>query len=359
MLLLAMGLAVSLGLGEAAVRNFGLAPELIFLQRGRYRLSTNPDLGYVPAPGSFNRNEIEGFDYPDSETNSEGFRSPEYPKAKPANTFRISVIGDSLAMGLWIAHYRDTFPARLEAGLKEFLAGRRMDVQVQNFGVTGYNTKQEVAMLESSVLSSHPDLVLLEYCLNDSYRNDALLLSQLLEQSKAHPEIAHRPPLHPFLAKSALVRFLYLRTLAVLQPAPKAASREEENRLDLLSRDTTEESLRKLGSIARELKLPVLVVIFPDFSDLKDYRFLAEHQRIAKIVEEEKMLVLDLLAPFRDCAAKSSERLSFEAYHPTEAGNACAANAMADFIERNWSAVFREGAGGGAEATPWPRIPTS
>jgi len=64
--------------------------------------------------------------------------------------------------------FEDTF-AQVTARLLErsgTLAGRRCEAM--NFGVSGYNSAQEVHLFERKVLSFGPDAVVLAYVLNDS-----------------------------------------------------------------------------------------------------------------------------------------------------------------------------------------------
>ena len=333
LVLFCFGAVLAFGLGELGVRFLDLAPQLIFVGHGRYQLSSNPEIGYKPAPGAKNMSSLLGWDYPDNETNTLGFRSPDYSKEKPAHTFRTVLIGDSLSMGLWIDRYQDTFAAQVETHLQNYLNRFQVQAQLLNFGVTGYNTKQEVGMLEEQALAYQPDLILLEYCLNDSYRNDDNMYSQLLEQSKNKAGAPRQITLHPILAKSALIRFVYLRVATIRKKNALATERETAEQLERLSRDSTEESLRRLGGIARNKAIPVFVAIFPDFRFFTEDGLRTDRDRVANIAREEGMVVLDLMSSYLNCAKSSSERLNFEGYHPSVAGHHCAGRAIAEGIE--------------------------
>lgn len=97
-------------------------------------------------------------------TNSLGYRGAEWELAKPAGTLRLVLLGDSHAFGLGV-------PSAQTVGelLRERLEKRlRTRVEVLNFGVNGYNTLQERAVLESKALRYAPDVVLLLPCNNDA-----------------------------------------------------------------------------------------------------------------------------------------------------------------------------------------------
>lgn len=97
--------------------------------------------------------------------NGFGFRERDLATSeKPAGTFRIAVIGDSVTLGMKVKEER-TFVRQVEARIHGAL-GRR-DVQVLNFSVDGYDAIQIERMLVSKVMPFAPDLVVYALCLND------------------------------------------------------------------------------------------------------------------------------------------------------------------------------------------------
>jgi hypothetical protein len=99
------------------------------------------------------------------QTNSLGLRSPEIPLAHTPHSLRLAVIGASSVMGATERDNEHTFPAQLEAQLREALPGRRVDVI--NAGIAGYSLSDERAMLERRIAPLHPDLILLYPGSND------------------------------------------------------------------------------------------------------------------------------------------------------------------------------------------------
>lgn len=97
--------------------------------------------------------------------NSLGFRDTrDYTLAKPAGTFRIIVLGDSVTFGHGTLN-ETTYPYLLEQRLKEW----RPDVawEVWNLGVPGYNTRDELAYLKEVGQRYAPDLVIVGFYPND------------------------------------------------------------------------------------------------------------------------------------------------------------------------------------------------
>ena len=107
-------------------------------------------LKYVPKPGV-------------GDVNAAGCRDRDYPVAKPPDTYRIVVLGDSIAFG-YCNESRGiplpaTFPKKLEAMLEREPLPEAARTEVLNFSVSGYDTAQEVELLAEKALAYEPDLV--------------------------------------------------------------------------------------------------------------------------------------------------------------------------------------------------------
>src|SRR5919197_644591 len=61
----------------------------------------------------------------------------------------------------------ETFPSQLEKYLNKNI-GQHM-VKVLNFGVPGYNTAQELEVLQTKAFMFEPQMVILQYCINDTH----------------------------------------------------------------------------------------------------------------------------------------------------------------------------------------------
>jgi lysophospholipase L1-like esterase len=303
-------------LAEFVVRLLHAAPDVGFIDVGRYRLSADPRLGYEMVPHAACPGALRDQFHFASRGNALGFRDRDHAIDKKPGTYRILVLGDSIAAGLKVNDDRLIFPAVLEARLQ----ARGVPAEVMNFAVSGYNTLQEVETLKHKGLDYRPDLVLLAYCLNDRERVDGGLMRALLERERGSGsrfvDAARVPPL---LSKSALYRFLRYRVLA-----PQAPLSEDDG----LDRDTVPEELDELSYLSRAHAFQVLVAVFPRFDSLVPYPFAAEHAVIRREAAVHGFACVDLLPAFRKCALEGREEVAFDTLHPTAYGHACAAAAI-------------------------------
>lgn len=97
--------------------------------------------------------------------NSLGFRDGEYERRKPDGTYRIAVLGDSFTFGTGVA-LEDTYPELLEQALSKQFPGR--SIEVMNWGVYAYNTRQQAALLRRWIGEAQPDQVLMAGYINDA-----------------------------------------------------------------------------------------------------------------------------------------------------------------------------------------------
>ena len=129
--------------------------------------------GWGLNPGAHGRYKREGESY--VRINSDGFRGPDYPKAKPPGVVRVAVIGDSYAEAIQVDENK-TFTAVTGRELADcpLLKGKR--VEAMNFGVDGYGTAQELITLQRKVWAYSPDIVVLAIFLGNDVRNNSVVL---------------------------------------------------------------------------------------------------------------------------------------------------------------------------------------
>jgi len=145
-------------------------------------------------PGVVKRLDISGgIEY---RINGEGFCDREFSRTKAPGTFRIVALGDSLTFGYAVA-LEDTWPKRVEEHLGA--AGAVPPIEILDLGVSGYNPYVEAGLFTDVGTALGPDLVVLQFCVNDlndpTLHFDASTIEQLpLLPDEAFPDPAARPP---------------------------------------------------------------------------------------------------------------------------------------------------------------------
>lgn len=126
-----------------------------------FQRSSSSRLLYEPKPGAHSR-----YTGVDNFISSQGLRDREYSVEKPADTFRIAFVGDSIVYGYGVP-VEHSLPKQLEAMLNN--NPKKKKFEVMNFGVPGWGTSQELEWYLRKVKPFSPDLVIVGYCLNDTY----------------------------------------------------------------------------------------------------------------------------------------------------------------------------------------------
>jgi len=141
---------------------FGLLMTEVFLRVVGYSapLFYTPDYfrGVVLRPNVAGTYQREGRNY--ISINSAGLRDREHSIAKPANTIRIALLGDSYCEALQVP-LEQTFWWLLQQKLEscDQFAGKH--IEIINFGVSGYGAGQELITLQQKVWQYSPDIVML------------------------------------------------------------------------------------------------------------------------------------------------------------------------------------------------------
>lgn len=152
-------IVIACGLCEIGARMiFPAPPEAARQPQIVYRY--DPDIRYVMAPS-----QKGWIDDGLISVNSLGFRGPEVVSPKPRGRFRVAVIGDSVTLGWGVADDQP-FSAQLERLLHERFPGQ--DLDIVNLGVGGYDTRQEVTLLDRNLSALEPDLVIVGFYSNDA-----------------------------------------------------------------------------------------------------------------------------------------------------------------------------------------------
>lgn len=166
LLALACGLVLGLVIAEILLRAAGYSSPEFY--------SADETFGYALIPGMTGTYSKEGRS--SVVINSDGFRDVEQTIAKPADTYRIAVLGDSYVEALQVES-SERFTEFLSAGLNQCGAFDKK-VEILTFGVSGYGTAQELLMLREKVWKYSPDLVMLVVTTNNDIADNLRELKQ-------------------------------------------------------------------------------------------------------------------------------------------------------------------------------------
>ena len=165
-LLFLAGLVTALLLAEAGLRVFGFSHFNPYIADREVGFSLRPN-----AEGWWRK---EGVTY--VRINSHGLRDREHAIAKPTGTVRIAVLGDSFAEAFQVPMEK-AFWSVMEQRLSR-CAAPGLQVEVLNFGVSGFSTARELILLRQRVWQYSPDIVLLLVTTRNDVRDNSRALDR-------------------------------------------------------------------------------------------------------------------------------------------------------------------------------------
>ena len=161
LLLVAGGLAVALGIAEAACRQFFAERLAVVTDERNLLYRFDATLGWFPTPST--EQEFLGERRIKVHDNALGLRDVEFVPPT-AGRPRLAFFGDSFVWG---------YDAEASERFTDLLRARHPEWDVMNCGVSGYGTDQALLLLERLAPVLRPDVVVLEF--NPADRNDNIL----------------------------------------------------------------------------------------------------------------------------------------------------------------------------------------
>jgi lysophospholipase L1-like esterase len=187
----------------------------------------------------------------DLRLNSLGHRSIELLPVKPEGEYRIHFIGSSITLG-WGVPVDDSFAEITAARLTgERRNGDSATFVAINAGTADYNTVYSVRTFKSQAPRTDPDLVVVQYHLND-----------------ARPD--PQGGASPILRYSFFAAFLYqeIKSLGFLAGRSLAETYADVYREDQSNWERTQEALRDLKQFADARGIAVVAILIPELHDL-------------------------------------------------------------------------------------------
>lgn len=253
----------------------------------------------------------------DVRINSRGLRDKEYTLAKPAGAYRIMMLGDSTTFG-WGVPIDATVAKILERRLNAANAGASFEVL--NAGVGNYNTVQEVTAYIQAGRAFHPDLVILEYFINDAEPVPREAKSFLRDRS--------------YFAAFALSRADGILRVAGARPDWRAyyASLYEPTRPGWID---AQRALTDLALTAKEDGTGVLIALLPELHQIDGaYPFAREHALVRAAAIASDLPTIELIDGLRNHGPESALWVTPTDTHPNRKANELIAAQLMESVTR-------------------------
>jgi hypothetical protein len=262
--------------------------------------SPNNVLYYEPKPGGR---------YSQYTINKHGFRGEPVSIKKPPNTTRIVFLGDSIVWGHAV-DVEQSLAAQLETRLNNLSKGR--NVEVLNFGVSGYSTQQEVEIFIERAKKFEPDFVIVGFCLND------------FEKSSVEARPFERVTLG-MTSKSYMVENI---KRLVYHFARQNFGYSTEPDFVLKTVDVRREFQR----LDEQVDTRILLAVFPILVDFDSYAYQHLHTDALESVEGLDFDTLDIIDAFRGHDFQKLKVAESDTTHPNSLGISLATEMIAKYF---------------------------
>lgn len=280
------------------------------------KASSNPNVSHEHVPGK--EASLYGVDV---KINSDGYRDREYSVQKPANTYRIMVLGDSFTLG-WGVPIEDAYSEVLEKMLNEKIKNRKFEVI--NTALGNYNTQMEYEMLREKGMKFEPDMIIVGY-----YPNDSELTVKFNPGS-----ISTFIKRHSYTYAFFWDRITNIKTK--LKVGQKTGSYtgyvHELYKGSFEGKKIMENSLNGIIDLGKQKNTTVVVIVLPQFfGDLKNYEFREVYPSVKNITSKKGVMAIDLLPYFQNNKVEEVI-ISYEDAHPNRLGHSIIAKAIYEKI---------------------------
>ena len=271
--------------------------------------------------------------------NRYGLRGPNVEPKQPEGVFRILALGDSFTFGEGVAD-NETFVMQLEKILnaeKNTTAGYRY--QTINAGIAGYNTSDEVTYLKNRWLMFEPDIVLLNFYLNDAY--DESQFGTFISGVGVSTSLE----VYKLISNSRFIQWTIKmwKRWRISQCVTKIYNSQFSDNPQLSGHDwnASKQAITQAVELTSTRNIRFVLVIFPELYELtEDYPFKHIHEHVYQFAKSLGIPTLDLLEIFLGHDAASLWVHATD-HHPNAYAHKIAAHAIASFLHDSHPALLK------------------
>jgi lysophospholipase L1-like esterase len=305
--------------GEVSVRVISAVTLISDIEWQKYtstmqEKSLNPKFPYIHKANSSARLMGVKLDF-----NSMGHRGKDLKKIKKENEKRVYFAGNSLLLG-WGVPQEDTYAEVVGKMLQE-VKGNKSNVYYQsiNAGIGGYTTFHQVEIFEDQVNTIDPDMVVLQYFINDAEDKSSGGSSTIFRYSLLAATI------HSFYNS------IFFKATGSLEDY---YSKMYEN--ESIGWKKTKKSINKLGEICREREIPLIALFVPDFHHLSsEDPYMLIYQKIFRTFKEAQIPLFNTLPGLQEEFGSNPRKawVSSDDVHPNTKSHKIIGEGLFEFID--------------------------
>lgn len=241
-------------------------------------------------------------------TNELGLRDKEYSAEKPADAYRIALLGSSHVMG-WSVHDTESFGAQVEMALSEArINGKK--IEILNFGVGGYSPVCQLGVMREAALATQPDAI--------------YYIAHAVENTLATERLA-RLVQREIPIEDAFLNDILKRADVKSSMSQIAIQRE----LPAYAEEITAGAYRELVEISRDADILPVWIYVPRVTELDPYR--APIDALIQMAEHAGFITHDLSGLFDDTDVDDIAVAQWD-LHPNALGHEMIAQAILEWM---------------------------
>lgn len=285
----------------------------------------DPVLDWRRIPHSHYREGRIAYDY-----NRLGFRDTDHQIEVSDSKRRLVVLGDSVTEGYGV-EWNQVFAAYIQAKL-----GDRFEVI--NVAAGGLNTPQEVHLFRQTGLSYQPEIVVLNFVLNDcdfySTYKKSQRYADTAESKIALLNIPVPGQLKSLLKKSALLFYIKQHLENIMGKLKGVPQTDHYTGLWSLeeNRQKVTRGFDDLRALKEEHGFKVVVLVWPLLTEYAHYRFRPVHDWVSAEAKRRGFSSVDLLPHFSNIDYRKLQITAEDCVHPNALGHRIAGDAVVNWF---------------------------